>query len=368
MKYLSTVLLLSIFAYSHGITFYVNLDTCPNTTINCIVANATDTFNDLQYALTFVNSKAGGEVVLQNGTYIVGKNLEMFNSTTLLGQGIDNTYIKLKDFAPPFKRGNSPKAGLIRATVQNKRGCDNIAIMNLTLAGNKANQYTDHDHQYGRFGIFTEVCHNASFDRVKIVDMQGYGFDPHGIKPTNFAYNLTITNSIANDNDWDGFTLDQSINIQVENCSASNNGRHGFNIVTASRHTVLSNITTNRNGYYYYKGDPGCGIAMQINKGFNTQILSAYNAYVFDDKKGGFCTTGNVSHISLSNMTIFNADRCIHLTPNVTNVTIFNVNCWNAKRFMIRKNVINLVAFNNTLNGTAIKPVPSSSPSPKCGC
>lgn len=367
MHYLSALFLMLTMSFAHGITFYVNFDNCNNMTY-CKVANTTDTFTDLQYALTFVNSKGGGEVVLQNGTYIVGSNLEMFNSTTLLGQGIDTTYIKLKDFAPPFMRGNSPKAGLIRATMQNKRGCDNIIISNLTLDGNKVNQYTDHDHQYGRFGIFTEACHNATFDHVKIVNFQGYGFDPHGIKPSTFAYNLTITNSISNDNDWDGFTLDQSVNILVENCSASNNGRHGFNVVTASRHTIIRNVTTYRNGYYYYKSDPGCGIAMQINKGFNTTILSAYDATIRDDKKGGFCTTGAVSYITLSNMTIYNADRCVHLTPNVTNVTIFNVDCWDAKKFMISKNVFNLVAFNNTLNGTAIKPVPAPSPSPKCNC
>lgn len=368
MLYIYALFFLFSASYAHEITYYVNLDKCTNTTQYCTVANATDTFNDLQYALTFVNSKGGGEVMLQEGIYTTGNNLEMFNSTSLIGQGIDKTYIKLKDFAPPFKRNNAQKAGLIRATIQNKRGCDNIAIINLTLDGNKVNQYTDHDHQYGRFGIFTEVCHNAIFDRVKIVNFQGYGFDPHGIKPASFAYNLTITNSISDDNDWDGFTLDQSINILVENCSASNNGRHGFNIVTASRHTILRNISTYRNGHYYYKKDPGCGIAMQTNKGFNTQIISAYNATIIDDKKGGFCTTGNASHINLFNMTIYNDDRCIHLTPNVTNVTISNIDCWNAQRFMISRSVIGLVAFNNSLNGTAIKPFPKPSPSPKCGC
>lgn len=348
--------MLIVLTFVNGIKYNVNLGSC--STLNCITADSTDAYKALQYALKFVNANGGGDVVLQQGTYIVSVNLEIYNSTRLIGQGIDKTTIKLKDYAAGFFRNGASKSGLIRATVQNKKGCDNIAVMNLTLDGNKVNQYTDSIHKYGRFGIFTEACMNVIFNRVKVVNMQGYGFDPHGIKPSTFAHNLTIKNCIANNNDWDGFTLDQSVNIFVKNCSASNNGRHGFNIVTASRYTVLSNVSTSNNGYYYYTGDPGCGIIMQTNKGYHTHNLTAYNALLMNDKKGGFCTVGFPSQIKLSYMQIYNRDRCIHLTSNVTYVTISNIKCFNAQRFMVSKGVINLVAYRNTINGTVVKPIP----------
>lgn len=351
--------ILSCFQASAANTFYVNLDKCNDTLSYCRVANKTDTFYDIQYALNFMSNKGGGDVVLQAGTYIIGYNIDMYKATRLYGQGIDKTYIKLKDYAPPFSN-----AGLLRATMQSTRGCNYIVISNLTLDGNKNKQYTDYVHIYGRFGIFTEVCHNITLDGVRTINFQGYGFDPHGMKPTSFAYNLTIINSISNDNDWDGFTIDQSINVLVENCTAFNNGRHGFNIVTASKFVTLNNITTRNNGFFYYTKDPGCGIAMQINKGFETQILMGHNAYLLYDNKGGFCTTGNVSAIVLSNMTIYNSNRCIHLSPNVSNVSLSFINCWNARRFVMYKDVFNLTAFNNTLNGTIVDSIPKAT----CAC
>jgi hypothetical protein len=139
--------------------------------------------------------------------------------------------------------------------------------------------------------------------------MQGYGFDPHGSKPSDYAYNLVIVNCVADNNDWDGFTLDQTIGMYVNNCTAYNNGRHGFNVVTGSKNTLITNVTTYNNGYYYYKKDPGCGISMQDNLQYGTANLTAKNAFLSNDSKGGFCTVGNVSNLEISDMTIYNGDR-----------------------------------------------------------
>jgi hypothetical protein len=350
---------------SFALDIILTLDKCVSNTTLCYKVNTTNAVKDIQDALNTISKNKGGTLYLAQGTFNITNNFDMYANTSVVGDSMDTTIIRLYDFALPFQRNGFKKAGLIRSTFQSAGGCDNIVVANLTLDGNKENQYHDKDSKYGRYGLFTEACANVTFDGVRIHSMQGYGFDPHGSKPSDYAYNLTIVNCVAHDNDWDGFTLDQTIGVYVNNCTAFNNGRHGFNVVTGTKNTVISNVSAYDNGYYYYKKDPGCGIAMQDNMQFGTTNLVVKNAFLSGDTKGGFCTVGNVSSIDISNMTIYNADRCIHLAPFVVNATIYNIDCFNAKKFMVKYNPVNLIAFNNTMNGTYIKPFPTPSPIPK---
>lgn len=327
--------------------------------------NSTDASGDIQNALNKISKDKGGTLYLGKGTYNVSSNLVMFSNTRIIGDGMDTTKIRLNNYALPFVKNGSRKAGLIRGTFQNSYGCDNIVIANLTLDGNKENQYHDEESKYGRFGVFTEACVNVTFDGLKIHSMQGYGFYPHGAKPSDYAYNLRIINSVSYNNDWDGFTLDQTIGVYVKNCTAYSNGRHGFNVVTGTNQAIITNVTAYDNGYYYYKTDPGCGIAMQDNMQFGTTNLTIFNALLSGDNKSGFCTVGNVTNLQMSNMTIRTSDRCIHLASGVVNALIYNINCYNASKFMVSYSPVNLIAFNNTMNGTSIKPIPTPSPTPK---
>src|SRR5207249_31502 len=127
---------------------------------------------------------------------------------------------------------------------------NDFIVSNMTIDGNKQNQYTDPNSSYGRYGIFTEGGRNIWFDFVKIINFQGYGFDPHGWKTGNIWGNyLTITNCISENNDWDGFTLDETLYIYIKNCISSNNGRHGFNVVTGSQNVLLINNFAYNNGF-----------------------------------------------------------------------------------------------------------------------
>jgi hypothetical protein len=328
---------------------------------NCKVVNGTDAFPTIQGALN-----NGGLIHVHGGEYVVSKNLNIYGNTSLVGDGINKTIIRLKDYAAPYKIGNFMKAGLIRGTFQNDGGCDDILIANLTLDGNKLNQHHDHDSKYGRYGLFTEACINTTFDGVETKNMQGYGFDPHGAKPSDYAHHLTIVNCVSHDNDWDGFTIDQTIDVIVENCSAYNNGRHGFNVVTGTKNSVLNNVSSYNNGYYYYKNDPGCGVSMQNNMFYGTSGLVLANSTLTGDKKGGFCTTGNVSNIAISNTMIVNNNRCLHLAFVVNGVYAQNITCVNATRFLVQSNAVNISVVNSTINGKDYNfpPLPKSPKSP----
>lgn len=259
-------------------------------------------------------------VHLRSGTYYLSTNLFLKENIHLTGDGIDKTILKLEDFAPSFIVGTRRKSGLLRASFKN-----NITVSNLTLDGNKNNQYTDENHSYGRFGLFTEACDDVLFDYVKIINFQGYGFDPHGKKGDEYfwANNLTITNCIAENNTWDGFALDQTFNIEVDNCTAINNGRHGFNIITGSKYVVVKNSIAIDNGYYDPYGGSGCGIMIQNNHYLNTSYVSLENNYLENSKKAGICLN-DVSNVYASENKIVKSCTCFELIDSSESEIIDN--------------------------------------------
>ncbi|AYV77732.1 MAG: hypothetical protein Edafosvirus1_63 [Edafosvirus sp.] len=292
------LLLLSIYSIAHatyspyvdiGQNNYVfgkNLELTGGETYNGIY-NITEEINNitdiLQLALYTIGANGGGTLLVKKGTYILTRNLNMGANTHFKGEGMGITNLTLVDFAEPFA-----KAGFVRTSLMN-----NVIISNMSLNGNKLNQYNDQAHHYGRYGIFTEASQYVWFDHVHITNFQGYGFDPHGNKDDKlnpiYGKNLTITNCIANDNDWDGFTLDQSIDIVATNNLAYHNGRHGFNIVTGSYQVVIANNSANDNGYFY-PSSFGCGISIQNNQDiYITRLIWIYNNNFKNNARAGIC-------------------------------------------------------------------------------
>jgi parallel beta-helix repeat protein len=261
----------------------------------------------LQRAIYDLGSE-GGTIYITTGIYTLINSLIIPSSNThLAGTGMEDTILKLADYAEPFAYDKT-RAGFIRTRLTN-----NIIISNITLDGNKNNQYHDEDHLYGRFGIFTEASDYVWFDYVKVKDWQGYGFDPHGWKDGNIWGNhLTITNCVSNENDWDGFTLDQTLNITVINCTAIHNGRHGFNIVTGSRFITLSNNTAIDNGYYDSHGGKGCGFMIQNNRFFGTRNAELYNNIAINNLKAGICLDDS-PNIYLYNNFVNYTKYCFHI-------------------------------------------------------
>lgn len=342
--------MLTVVPFAQSLDVRVGLAACPECA-NYFQADPEDATPAIQTAMTTLRVN-GGTIQIDEGTYILGKNVEFYSKTTVQGAGMDKTVLKLKDAALPWKTSKGQKAGFLRATYQTTKSCSDIKVAGMTLDGNKQKQNTDSDSKYGRYGLFTEGCTNALFDDVRIVNWQGYGFDPHGWKTGNvYGYNLNITNCIANDNDWDGFTLDQTSYINVSNCTAYNNGRHGFNIVTGSDHVVLTNITSENNGYYYYTGTSGCGVVFQNNMQFGTNTVRVERSKMKGDKKGGVCVN-DVFVVDIVDNVITTPNKCIELT-SAKDVLITGNTCTTpTKRFISSSTTypsVNVTVTNNTL-------------------
>jgi hypothetical protein len=305
----------------------------------------------IQNASNAVRKAKGGTVVIKAGLYNLTRQITFYGNTTIKGEGMNDTILRLVNNASTFSR-----AGLLRSTFKDGN-CNNISIESLTLDGNKQNQFnTTKGANYGRFGIFTEVCNDTLFDDVRITNFQGYGFDPHGMKPSSWAYNLTITNCLADKNEWDGFTLDQTIGIVCVNNTAKNNGRHGFNFVTGSRDIVITNVTTDQNGHYYptVSTSNGCGITIQNNMEYDTHTAVVSFNSLIGDKRASLCID-DVRDITVFNNTMISAGtRCV-FNKGSNDSILFNNICSNSRSVFLT-NLSGYPSFNITVINNTIIP------------
>ena len=219
--------------------------------------SAKDQTAAIQRALDAVSGHEGGTVSLSSSTFTVigtGKAadgaLKIGSNTTLQGDGIGSTVLKLAD-------GSTAVTGIIR-TDSGKTLPDgtystthDVTIKGLTIDGNKAATTGDVDGFYcGPKPGTAQADTNITLDAVEIMNVSRYGFDPH-----EQTVGLTIKNSSAHDNGVDGFTIDYCSNVLLENNTAYGNGRHGFNIVTGSHDVTMINNNATGNG--------GSGIVVQ---------------------------------------------------------------------------------------------------------
>ena len=312
-----------------------------------INSTTSDAYPVFQNCINDIIKNGGGSVMIEEGVYSMSSNVFLGGNITIIGAGMDKTILTLEDFASPWwnKATGSRHAGLIRATRVN-----NLVFKNFTLNGNRQKQNDDMYSEYGRYGFYLEACNNVFIDSVKVVNFQGYGFDPHGIKnPKIYSVNLTIVNSISGNNAWDGFTIDQSKNVTLQNNTSIGNGRHGFNIVTGSQYVSLMNNTANDNGFWYYKNTKGCGIMIQNNDDFGTSYVSVMYNSIFNSSDSAVCMT-EVSNMIVSNNNIntSSVNKCIRLT-NVATATVTNNVCVNAMKGLVVLTSSNVVLTNNTI-------------------
>ena len=346
LKFFSALLLANTIQ-SLALEIVVGKEDCLGTCANYIKASS-DALPAIQDALNKVRTVGGGRVTIKQGEYVVSGNINMYSNTELVGEGMDITIIKLKDFASPWKVNTTTRAGFLRSVYRNEWKCENLYVAHLTLHGNKEKQNKDLDSQYGRYGYFTEGCTNVYLDSVRIERFQGYGFDPHGWKkaPGGAMYgrNLTIINCVANDNDWDGFTLDQTNGIFLKNNTAYNNGRHGFNIITGSFDVYIKDVYTMYNGFYYYKGTSGCGITVQNNMLYGTNDVTIFNSTFAYDNKGGVCTN-DVFDVRIDNVSVVARRECFNFA-NSRSFIVKDTLC-NHTRIFREVNVVGILKSNN---------------------
>jgi hypothetical protein len=324
-----------------------NCTSCENT--KYYVADSNNATHTIRKALVDVVKAGGGTVYLLNGTYSINAPLEIYNNTRIVGAGMDSTTIRLSDFIDRFRHPTI--LGMIRAASSGLLGygCDNISIEELTIDGNKVNQYQDSRTSYGRYGIYTENCHNLYVNRVCVHSMQHYGLTMQGMNETSIAQNLTIKNSVSYNNGWDGYEVQMTNNVNIVNCTAYDNVRHGFNIMNGVSNAKLHNISTNYNGWYYSTG-VGCGINIQNNTSTNNIIMT--EVALLNDSRAGICMVGDVNNINLDNLQIQAPNTCIMLGNGTYNVYISNIFCSSLKnKFITRmETASNITYVNNTLS------------------
>ncbi|CAH6420929.1 Hypothetical protein KVN_LOCUS75, partial [uncultured virus] len=297
----------------------------------------------MQRAIDQIGLNGGGTLHILPSTYTIQKNLVInWNGIHLKGSGIDQTIIKLEDFSSALFQ-NITKSGLIRA-----QNISNMIMSDLTLNGNRQNQYYNIKYLYARYGIYTEACTNLWFDQIKIMNFQDYGFNPKGSKSnSNWANYLTITNSISTNNGWDGFAIDQTNNVIISDCIAENNGRHGFNIMSGSKTVILMNNIANNNGFAdkTFNNANGCGFTIQNNflLGTGDVILDGNNAK--DNLKTGICLS-DVYNIKIINNNI--EGTCTCLVSN--NKTCTCLNFINEYSVIVKNNTCSTYKFSNSLN------------------
>lgn len=317
-----------------------------------VIQQGMDAYQDVQQSLDEIRFNGGGVLRFEAGIYILSSYIELGSNTAIIGAGINDTVLQLMNWAKPWwipNTGNR-KSGFIRSV-----RTQNLYFANLTIDGNKKNQHTDKYSIYGRYGFFTEAVDNVTIDGMAVINFQGYGFDPHGVKETmSWSRGLTIRNSYSYNNGWDGYTIDQSADVVLENNVAYNNGRHGFNIVTGSYNVSMNNNIAYENGFYYYEGSPGCGVAVQNNLNFGTKNISVINNIFENNDDAGICIK-DVADILIENN------------------TIANVNYTNSKVNLCIKiaNSVNVISNNNICNDTLFIPfakkpiVPKNTTSPR---
>jgi len=280
----------------------------------------------IQNTLNQLAAAGGGTLQLQQGLYLLDGFIEVGSNTNIIGAGMDKTTLRLVDKAAPWW---IPNTGNRRSGILRAKRSHNLVFAHFTLDGNRDNQNNDKYSLYGRYGFYTEACDNVFLDSIAIVNFQGYGFDPHGIKDTDkiWSNNLTIINSVAKNNAWDGYTIDQCNGVLLRNNTAIDNGRHGFNIVTGTRNLIMIDVKSFNNGHYYYKKTRGCGVMIQNNLYFGTNNVTFENGVIANSSDAGVCIN-DVKNIHIRNVTVNKTDNrsCIRVR-NVTLASITKNRC-----------------------------------------
>ncbi|MFC3080129.1 glycosyl hydrolase family 28-related protein [Phenylobacterium terrae] len=198
----------------------------------------------IQAALDAAHAAGGGVVYIPAGTYAIDggaatrtyAGLQVRDNVTIVGDGMGQTIIQAM-------AGNSVGfTGLIRTPVGEET--TNVTIRDLTLDGNR-------DATTGKVdGFFCGTspgsaahCADITLLNVEAKDCSGYGIDPH-----EQTIRMWIEGCVSHGNGLDGFTLDFLIDSTIKNNVSYGNDRHGFNIVTQTRNTVLEGNVAYDNG------------------------------------------------------------------------------------------------------------------------
>ncbi|MBF7140973.1 MULTISPECIES: M10 family metallopeptidase C-terminal domain-containing protein [Pseudomonas] len=194
----------------------------------------TDDTQAIQKAIDAAAKAGGGEVFVPKGTYIVsgtgsdGGCLTLKSNVTLNGERLGDTTLKLADDS------SKDVAGLIHTSA--KANTVNATVSNLTLDGNKAHTQGTVD------GIVTGSTANGTAHTVgfTVAGVELQNFSGNGLLAQTLTTGSQVTDSIAHDNDGDGFATQFEAHqsgyddaISFTDNQAYRNGDDGFDVSAA---------------------------------------------------------------------------------------------------------------------------------------
>lgn len=223
--------------------------------------------------------KKGGAIRLAKGVYNVSSTIELPSRTCLVGDGTENTVLRVTNRAPAFKG---------KGVLYSKKG-EYVSIMTLTVDGNKDNQ--SEGEAFARTGVYFELVNYAWFRGVASINHIRHGYNLHG-SDGRHLFHAFIQNCSAENNNWAGFKLGSTKAASIVNSVAKENGRAGIAVTTGATTTMLKDNRLWKNGF---RGR-GCGVHVFEEKGLlptDTLILSNE---IFDSTHAGVClnTTNEV--------------------------------------------------------------------------
>jgi parallel beta-helix repeat protein len=280
------------------------------------VATGTSDQTVINQAIATLGKRGGGTIVLMEGTFNISNNvLIQYDNITLTGVGW-STVLRLSPNA------NLRDAGLLRSAYRSE--ADNISkprfsnqhFKHLSLDGNK-DQGSDYDDSYGNYGTYID----SSFTDMRVHDFPHYGFDPH---ENNYSgtptVRLTIQDSLADHNAVDGLTTDNCLDSTFVNNVLDSNGRHGINIVTATRNSLFENNVSTNNGRNGIVMQPG---AIDLSRTSESNTIR-FNTVRGNQREGIFIYRSRNSYI-LSNTVENNGRHGIRLRGSSYNTVNDNV-------------------------------------------
>jgi hypothetical protein len=187
--------------------------------------------------------QTGGTLNIEAGTYVFSDSLNFPANATIVikGAGKGLTILKLADAAPMA----SGKIGLLHA-----ENANTLTIQDLTLDGNSAMQ-TAALLKETRTGFYCTGCSTVVVKNVDSMGWRGNGFmfQPKLTSPSNV---ITISNSSAIGNDFDGFGFKTTNTIDISNTVSSGNGGDGFSFTTCTGVTLhkINTTSNHRHGIY----------------------------------------------------------------------------------------------------------------------
>jgi len=315
------------------------------------------------------NKDLTGEVKLLEGVFNIHRQILVYSNIHLYGAGMNNTILKLADNARSFydnyyrdppSLGNG-HSGFIRVFFD-----DNVVLSDLTIDGNKDNQQTSvlgDEFEYGRYGFYSEASYNITVKNTRVRNWQGYGLDPHGVggkgEEKDYGRLLYVYDNHVELNDWDGITLDKTLNIFCFNNIVMNNGRHGINVVTGSKNVRVYNNKIYNNGYAYKTYNKfsqfGCGVMAQNNQNYGVNDVYVYDNYIDNSFTGGICFN-SVTQSFIYNNIVHNSKYCVSLSIQSDNVEgskeieIYDNLCQNNNEGIYIKSSTNNSIHDNTIS------------------